>query len=70
MLHVLIERTSLAEATTLARDVYSRLVALGRHAILDTPVDFRTNRPERRLSTADVMVTARILFSTTTTARP
>lgn len=59
MLHITIERTDLAEATRLARDVYQLQIEQGRHVLLDAPGDFRASIPERRLSAADVLITAR-----------
>lgn len=59
MLHITIERADITEATRLAREVYQLQVQRGRHVLLDAPGDFRTNLPERRLSAADVLVTAR-----------
>lgn len=60
MIHVIIERQDIRAAHDLAQGVYLQLVALGRHAIIDTPWAFSTNMPERRLSAAEVLVTARI----------
>lgn len=59
MIHITIERNDLAEATRLAREVYQLQVEQGRHVLLDAPGDFRTSFPERRLSAADVLITAR-----------
>lgn len=59
MIHVSIERHDLREAVTLARSVYIQACEAGRHVLMDAPGDFRTNMPERRLSAADIVITAR-----------
>ncbi len=59
MMHVTVERPTLADAIALARQLYLQAIKSGRHVLLDTPGDFRTNLPERRLSSADVLITAR-----------
>ena len=58
-IHVIIERIDIGGAAKMARDVYDLIVSQGKHVILDTPWNFETNLPERRLSSADVIVTAR-----------
>lgn len=64
MIHVIIERQEPRDAADMASRVYLELVAAGRHVILDTPGDFRTNMPERRLSAAEILVTGRQLITT------
>lgn len=61
MIHVLIERANLAEATELARSVYAELVKNGRYALLDAPGDLRVSQTGRPLSEIDVLVQARQL---------
>lgn len=61
MIHVLIERENLAEATELARSVYAELVKNGRYALLDAPGDLRVSQTGRPLSEIDVLVQARQL---------
>lgn len=56
MIHVIIERDVLADAIAYARVLYTTVVSTGRHTILDTPQDFKTNLPERRLSSAEVLI--------------
>lgn len=56
MIHVIIESDN---GTDMAREVYALLSQTGRHVILDLPGDFRTSSPDRSLSSADVLVTAR-----------
>lgn len=46
-------------AKKLARQRYTEATAQGMHAILDLPGDLRNSLPERRLSGADVLITAR-----------
>lgn len=46
------------DAANLARQRYTEQTAAGLHALLDAPGDLRTNLPERRMSAADVLVTA------------
>lgn len=56
-----------------ARSHYAEQVEQGLHAILDAPGDMRTSLPERRMSAADVIITARPdhgPFTTTTTLNP
>lgn len=69
MIHVTIERANIALATQLAREAYQRAVQAGRHAILDAPGDLRTNLPERRLSAADVLFSARAITQSPTTTK-
>lgn len=64
MIHVIIGRQEPRDAADMARRVYLELVAAGLHVILDTPGDFRTNMPERRLSAAEILVTGRQLITT------
>lgn len=61
MIHVLIERASLTEATDLARSVYAELVRADRYALLDAPGDLRVSQLGRPLSEIDVLVQARQL---------
>lgn len=61
MIHVLIERTNLAEATKLARSVYAELTKNGRYALLDAPGDLLVSQTGRPLSEIDVLVQARQL---------
>ena len=59
MIHVLIERANLAEATELARSVYTEITKAGRYALLDAPGDLRVSQTGRPLSEIDVLVQAR-----------
>lgn len=59
MIHIVIEGIDLNQAISTAREVYVSQAALGRHVVLDAPGDLRTNLNERRLSAADVLITAR-----------
>lgn len=61
MIHILIERANLAEATELARSVYTELTRAGRYALLDAPGDLRVSQTGRPLSEIDVLVQAREL---------
>lgn len=45
-------------AANLARQRYTEQTAAGLHALLDAPGDLRNSLPERRMSAADVLVTA------------
>lgn len=59
-----------AQVIEAARKHYADETAAGLHAILDAPGDLRTSLPERRMSAADVIITARPdegPFTTTTT---
>lgn len=60
-------------AIDIARRRYAEQAAAGLHVLLDAPGDLRTNLPERRLSAADVLVTATAgpdPISETTTTEP
>ena len=48
------------QARDLARQRYSDHTLLGQHAILDAPGDLRSSLPERSMSAADVLITARV----------
>lgn len=61
MIHVIIERANLAEATELARSVYAELAKADRYALLDAPGDLRVSQTGRPLSEIDVLVQARQL---------
>lgn len=59
-----------AEVIEAARKQYAERVAEGLHTILDAPGDLRTSLSERRMSAADIIITARPddgPFTTTTT---
>lgn len=56
-----------------ARKHYAEHIAAGQHTILDAPGDLRTSLPERRMSAAEVIITARPddgPLTTTTTFNP
>lgn len=59
MIHITIERQQLSEAARLARDLYQMQADQGMHVVLDIPGDLRTNMPDRLLSSAEVLITAR-----------
>lgn len=46
-------------AKAAARQRYTEHIAMGLHVILDAPGDLRNSLPERRMSAADVLITAR-----------
>lgn len=48
------------QAKNLARQRYTERTAIGLHAILDAPGDLRNSLPERSMSAADVLITARV----------
>ena len=56
MISVIIEHVEPTVAADMARQLYRHMAEEGRHVIIDTPFEFRTNLPERRLSAADVLV--------------
>lgn len=66
VIHILIEHIDLNQAISTAREIYVSQAAHGRHVVLDAPGDLRTNLNERRLSAADVLITARRVQSPTT----
>lgn len=45
-------------AADLARQRYAEQAAAGLHVLLDAPGDLRNSLPERRMSSADVLVKA------------
>lgn len=48
-----------AQVVETARRHYTEQVAAGLHTIMDAPGDLRTSLPERRMSAADIIITAR-----------
>ena len=56
MISVVIEHVEPSVAASMARQLYLQFAAEGRHVIIDTPFEFRTNLPERRLSAADIIL--------------
>jgi len=66
VISVIVQHVEPRVAADMARELYQHLSECGRHVILDTPGDFRTNLPERRLSAAQVLVLAQQDTTTTT----
>lgn len=58
MIHIDI-RGPLACARSVGRQRFTEHATQGRHVVLEAPGDLSTNLPERRLSSADVLITVR-----------
>ena len=70
MIHFIVERQEMASAIAEAMSVYRTAVLAGRHVLRDAPGDFRTNLPERRLSAAHVLISARVTTESNTHNQP